>query len=139
MKIDAYETSALMNSAARPAQVFVEGRRADCFEAGDQGGTHCGNPLMAAVGCAVLDVVAQPSFLAGVRERAARMQAVLATHAARIGGDLRSAGLLQALFTADAHGLSPHRLHAAPPSGARHGAAAHRSLHFVLTLPESGP
>lgn len=80
-----------------PLSALLASQRADCFEPGDQGGTYCGNPLMAAVGCAVLDVVAQPAFLEGVRERAARMQAVLDAHAARIGGHVRAAGLLQAL------------------------------------------
>ena len=44
---------------------------AAAFAHGDQGGTYCGNPLMAAVGCAVLDAVAQPDFLAQVQARLA--------------------------------------------------------------------
>ena len=39
-----------------------------CFEPGDQGGTFNGNPLMAAVGCAVVETVGQP----GVPGRRAR-------------------------------------------------------------------
>jgi len=70
---------------------------AAAFAHGDQGGTYCGNPLMAAVGSAVLDVVAQPSFLAAVRERAAQLQAVLQAAAQRLGGSERGAGLLRAL------------------------------------------
>jgi acetylornithine/N-succinyldiaminopimelate aminotransferase len=70
---------------------------AAAFAHGDQGGTYCGNPLMAAVGSAVLDVVAQPSFLAVVRERAAQLQGVLQAAAQRIGGSERGAGLLRAL------------------------------------------
>lgn len=80
-----------------PLSALLANTRADCFEPGDQGGTYCGNPLMAAVGSAVLDVVAEPMFLAGVRERAAQMQAVLERHAVRLGGTVRAAGLLQAL------------------------------------------
>ncbi|MCU0950099.1 MAG: acetylornithine transaminase [Burkholderiaceae bacterium] len=80
-----------------PLSALLAGARADCFEPGDQGGTYCGNPLMAAVGCAALDTVAQPAFLAAVRARAAQLQSVLAGHAARIGGAVRAAGLLQAL------------------------------------------
>jgi acetylornithine/N-succinyldiaminopimelate aminotransferase len=34
-----------------------------CFDPGDQGGTFNGNPLMAAVGCAVLDAVLAPGML----------------------------------------------------------------------------
>ena len=52
---------------------------------------------MAAVGCAVLDTVAQPEFLAAVNARAALLQRALARHAQRIGGQVRAAGLLQAL------------------------------------------
>jgi acetylornithine/N-succinyldiaminopimelate aminotransferase len=80
-----------------PLSALLANERADCFEPGDQGGTYCGNPLMAAVGLAVLDTVAQPAFLAHVRERADQMQAVLARQAAAIGGSVRAAGLLQAL------------------------------------------
>jgi acetylornithine/N-succinyldiaminopimelate aminotransferase len=83
-----------------PLSALLANRRADCFEPGDQGGTYCGNPLMAAVGCAVLDVVSGPGFLAVVRERAAQMAAVLGRHAQRIGGVVRGAGLLQALVLA---------------------------------------
>jgi acetylornithine/N-succinyldiaminopimelate aminotransferase len=80
-----------------PLSALLANARADCFEPGDQGGTYCGNPLMAAVGYAVLDVVAQPEFLARVSERAAQVQAVLERHAQRVGGGVRAAGLLQAL------------------------------------------
>jgi acetylornithine/N-succinyldiaminopimelate aminotransferase len=37
-----------------------------CFEAGDQGGTYNGNPLMTAVGGAVMEVLLAPGFLAEV-------------------------------------------------------------------------
>jgi acetylornithine/N-succinyldiaminopimelate aminotransferase len=37
------------------------------FEPGDQGGTYNGNPLMTAVGCAVIEEVSNPEFLARVR------------------------------------------------------------------------
>lgn len=80
-----------------PLSALLASDRADCFEPGDQGGTYCGNPLMAAVGSAVLDTVAQPAFLATVNARAAQMQRVLDRHAARCGGTVRAAGLLQAL------------------------------------------
>jgi acetylornithine/N-succinyldiaminopimelate aminotransferase len=70
---------------------------AAAFAHGDQGGTYCGNPLMAAVGSAVLDTVAAPDFLAAVNERAAQLQAILQRVAARIGGSERGAGLLRAL------------------------------------------
>jgi acetylornithine/N-succinyldiaminopimelate aminotransferase len=80
-----------------PLSALLANLRADCFEPGDQGGTYCGNPLMAAAGSAVLDEVARPAFLGRVRSRAAQMQAVLEGHARRVGGQVRAAGLLQAL------------------------------------------
>jgi len=71
---------------------------ASAFAHGDQGGTYCGNPLMAAVGCAVLSTVAQPDFLAGVRQRAAHLQAKLAGLVERHAlTGLRGRGLLQAI------------------------------------------
>lgn len=70
----------------------------NCFRPGDQGGTFCGNPLMAAVGLAVVDEVCQPAFLAGVRERAAQLSAGLEAVARDHGlvGE-RGLGLLRAL------------------------------------------
>lgn len=69
-----------------------------CFAHGDQGGTYCGNPLMAAVGLAVLDAVAQPHFLAGVLERGEYLQQLLLRLVERHGlAGERGAGLLRAL------------------------------------------
>ena len=69
-----------------------------CFAHGDQGGTYCGNPLTAAVGNAVLDVVAQPQFLAGVAERGAHLRQHLQRLTARHGlAGERGSGLLRAL------------------------------------------
>jgi len=52
-----------------PLSALLASERASCFAQGDQGGTYCGNPLMAAVGSAVIDRVSQPQFLEGVRLR----------------------------------------------------------------------
>ena len=49
-----------------PLAALVAHRDVCCFEYGDQGGTFCGNPLMAAVGCAVIEAVTQPGFLSRV-------------------------------------------------------------------------
>jgi len=40
-----------------------------CFEPGDQGGTYNGNPLMAAVGLAIMKRITAPEFLAEVAEK----------------------------------------------------------------------
>ena len=69
-----------------------------CFEHGDQGGTYNGNPLMAAVGCAVMDAVMQPGFLEGVRESGEVLMSGLRDLSARLGlGEVRGRGLLVAL------------------------------------------
>jgi acetylornithine/N-succinyldiaminopimelate aminotransferase len=81
-----------------PLSALLATERAACFEAGDQGGTYCGNPLMAAVGTAVIDTVSQPAFLAGVNERAARLEQGLARLVERFGlAGQRGRGLLRAL------------------------------------------
>jgi len=81
-----------------PLAALLAKEKAACFAHGDQGGTYCGNPLMAAVGSAVLDTVAQPQFLAGVRERSAHLQQHLQRLIDRhqLAGE-RGSGLLRAL------------------------------------------
>jgi len=69
-----------------------------CFEPGDQGGTYNGNPLMTAVGAAVLDTLLQPGFLQSVQEKGAYLGAELNKLSAKHGleGE-RGEGLLRAL------------------------------------------
>ena len=68
------------------------------FEHGDQGGTYNGNPLLTAVGHAVLEAVLAPGFLAGVRARGERLAQGLRSLAAQRGlGEVRGRGLLLAL------------------------------------------
>ena len=70
---------------------------AAAFAYGDQGGTYCGNPLMAAVGLAVLTEVARPEFLSMVRRRAAYLQDRLVLLGREFGATERGSGLLRAL------------------------------------------
>ena len=67
-----------------PLSALLASERASCFAHGDQGGTYCGNPLMAAVGSAVIDRVSQPQFLDGVRMReehlVRRLREILTRH-----------------------------------------------------------
>jgi acetylornithine/N-succinyldiaminopimelate aminotransferase len=81
-----------------PLAALLAREAACCFEHGDQGGTYNGNPLMTAVGLAVLETVADPAFLEGVRTRGARLAAGLERlklrHDAR---EVRGSGLLWAL------------------------------------------
>jgi acetylornithine/N-succinyldiaminopimelate aminotransferase len=69
-----------------------------CFEHGDQGGTYNGNPLMCAVGLAVLQQVAQPGFLKWVTDTGLYLASELQRLSARHGlGEVRGQGLLLAL------------------------------------------
>jgi acetylornithine/N-succinyldiaminopimelate aminotransferase len=81
-----------------PLAALVASESVSCFEPGDQGGTFNGNPLMAAVGCAVVEIVNQPQFLATVRERGDYLAERLSTLSAALGhGPVRGRGLLLAL------------------------------------------
>ena len=74
--------------------------RADvcCFEHGDQGGTFNGNALASAVGCAVMEEIGKPGFLARVNEMGIYLTAALDTLSRRHGcGAVRGKGLLLAL------------------------------------------
>lgn len=81
-----------------PLAALLCKERFNCFAPGDQGGTYGGNPLMAAVGLAVVETVCQDSFLATVRQRAERLgsglQAIVHDHGLVAE---RGAGLLRAL------------------------------------------
>jgi len=69
-----------------------------CFEPGDQGGTFNGNPLMTAVGCAVMQALLAPGFLDAVARKGDTLRLRLEELAARRGlGEVRGQGLLLAL------------------------------------------
>jgi acetylornithine/N-succinyldiaminopimelate aminotransferase len=81
-----------------PLAALVAKEKVSCFEPGDQGGTFNGNPLMAAVGCAIMDVMLAPGFLQAVEERGAYLMKGLSDLSARLGlGEVRGRGLLVAL------------------------------------------
>jgi len=70
-----------------------------CFEAGDQGGTYNGNPLMTAVGYSVISQLVAPGFLEGVRGKAAYLrQELLKLSDERGFKGERGEGLLRALL-----------------------------------------
>ncbi|MBC8640197.1 acetylornithine transaminase [Caballeronia sp. EK] len=70
-----------------------------CFDAGDQGGTYNGNPLMTAVGYSVISQLVAPGFLEGVREKAAYLrQELLKLSDERGFKGERGEGLLRALL-----------------------------------------
>lgn len=81
-----------------PLSALVATERVSCFEHGDQGGTFNGNPLMTAVGCAVMDVVLTPGFLEEVEANSAYLKNRLSELSARNHlGEIRGTGLLLAL------------------------------------------
>jgi acetylornithine/N-succinyldiaminopimelate aminotransferase len=81
-----------------PLAALLAREEVACFEAGDQGGTYNGNPLMTAVGLAVIETLVAPGFLEQVRERGAYLQAGLLKLSADYGMEgERGEGLLRAL------------------------------------------
>jgi acetylornithine/N-succinyldiaminopimelate aminotransferase len=69
------------------------------FEAGDQGGTYNGNPLMSAVGYSVISQLVAPGFLESVREKGEYLkQELLKLSAERGFKGERGEGLLRALL-----------------------------------------
>ncbi|MGI4814760.1 MAG: acetylornithine transaminase [Janthinobacterium lividum] len=74
-------------------------REAVCvFQAGDQGGTYNGNPLMTAVGLEVIGRMVEPGFLENVRKQAAYLSEQLLELCALYGFEgERGQGLLRAL------------------------------------------
>ncbi|WP_454711260.1 acetylornithine transaminase [Cupriavidus nantongensis] len=69
------------------------------FEAGDQGGTYNGNPLMTAVGSAVIDQLTAPGFLDDVKAKGEYLKEQLLALSSEFGlGGERGEGLLRALL-----------------------------------------
>jgi acetylornithine/N-succinyldiaminopimelate aminotransferase len=81
-----------------PLAALLATEHASCFAHGDQGGTFNGNPLMCAVGLAVLEQVASPAFLKSAVEAGLFLESELQRLSARHGlGEVRGRGLLLAL------------------------------------------
>jgi acetylornithine/N-succinyldiaminopimelate aminotransferase len=81
-----------------PLAALIASKEVSCFDQGDQGGTFSGNPLMTAIGCAVLDAVAKPDFLKHVQERGEYLQQKLIKLSKEKGlGVVRGRGLLIAM------------------------------------------
>jgi len=81
-----------------PLAALLATARASVFEHGEQGGTYNGNPLMTAVGLAVVGEIMQPAFLARVRELGEYLGAALSELSQELDLGLeRGIGLLRAL------------------------------------------
>lgn len=81
-----------------PLAALVANQNVACFEHGDQGGTYNGNPLMTAVGLAVMNAVISPGFLGNVEMLGQYMVQRIAELSDRYAlGSVRGRGLLIAL------------------------------------------
>lgn len=91
--------------AGVPLAALCATEAVSCFEHGDQGGTYNGNPLMAAVGLAVLNTINTPSFLETVNLRAQQLSDGLNALSSKWGFEgERGSGLLRALKLGEAIG-----------------------------------
>lgn len=81
-----------------PISAVLARLHACVFAHGDQGGTYAGNPLMCAVGLAMLDTLSEPAFLTHVRAMGSLLRQGLQTLSQRWSlGEVRGEGLLLAL------------------------------------------
>ncbi|WP_153099608.1 acetylornithine transaminase [Paraburkholderia hayleyella] len=82
-----------------PLAALLAKAQVEVFEAGDQGGTYNGNPLMTAAGYAVMTQLTAPGFLEGVRARGEYLRAKLLELSQERGfAGERGVGLLRALL-----------------------------------------
>ncbi len=81
-----------------PLAALVAREEVSLFEVGDQGGTFNGNPLMTAVGYAVVKEISQPAFLARIEENGDYLAMQLRALSQELGlGEVRGKGLLLAM------------------------------------------
>ncbi len=81
-----------------PISALLAKKSCSCFDYGDQGGTFCGTPLVAAVGVAVIKTLLADGFLQGSRQVAAQLAAGLLEISQEYAlGKVRGSGALLAL------------------------------------------
>ena len=116
-----------------PISAVLAQSHCSVFEHGDQGGTYAGNPLMCAASLAVLDVLSQPDFLLGVRERGQHLRQGLVHLSERWGlGEVRGEGLLLALELG--HARAAEVVQACRENGLLVNAARPHCLRFMPRL-----
>lgn len=116
-----------------PLAALLARREVSCFQHGDQGGTFNGNPLMCAVGSAVLSAVTAPGFLERVQAAGARLWAGLEAVSRRHGfGGVRGQGLLLALDLGQP--IGPRIVEAAMAAGLLLNAPRPDTLRFMPAL-----
>ena len=119
-----------------PLAALLATEAASVFEAGDQGGTYNGNPLMTAVGCAVVEQLIAPGFLEGVRQRGEHLRKRLLELSAERGlAGERGEGLLRALLLGrDIGPQIVEKARALQPDGLLVNAARPDLLRFMPAL-----
>ena len=116
-----------------PLAALAAHRDVCCFEYGDQGGTFCGNAIMAAVGCAVMQEVRKPGFLERVTQAGERLADGLCVLSRQHGGgEIRGRGLLRALDLKRA--IAPEVVDRALAQGLLLNAPRMDSLRFMPAL-----
>lgn len=104
-----------------------------CFEPGDQGGTFNGNPLMTAVGCAVMEELLKPGFLEEVSTIGAYLKSQLEMLSEKYAlGEVRGKGLLLALNVKQ--NIAPAIAKSAMQKGLLLNAPQPSTLRFVPAL-----
>lgn len=116
-----------------PLSALLASNPASCFSHGDQGGTFNGNPLMTAVGHAVVSKVAQPLFLAHVNAMSDYLTKKLTwlSDSYKLGG-VRGRGLLLALELSRGNG--PEIVKNAHANGLLINSPRPTSLRFMPAL-----
>lgn len=86
--------------AGVPLAALLSKKEVSCFVAGEQGGTYNGNPLMTAVGIAVIDLLTSTGFFDDLQVRSEYLTEKLIEISQKFDlGEVRGKGMLQALNT----------------------------------------
>jgi acetylornithine/N-succinyldiaminopimelate aminotransferase len=122
--------------AGVPLAALLAREEIACFEAGEQGGTYNGNPLMTAVGLAVIQTLTAPGFLENVQDLGRYLQAGLLKLSDEFGlAGERGEGLLRALqLGRDTGNEIVERARALAPEGLLLNAVRPNLLRFMPAL-----
>lgn len=119
-----------------PLSAVLSKKEIAVFDAGDQGGTYNGNPLMTAVGYAVMSQLVAPGFLEGVRVRGEYLRTQLLALSKEYGfAGERGEGLLRALLLGkDIGNLVVEKARLMQPDGLLLNAVCPNVLRFMPAL-----
>ena len=81
-----------------PISALLANKHCSCFEAGDQGSTYCGNPLVCAAGTAVINTLIESNFIGHCQQMGRLLEEGLRALSEDFGlGEVRGQGMLLAL------------------------------------------